>query len=178
MIRRAVPSDALDISRIQNVGWQFAYAGIINQDYLDYRSSAGYLKEKTEGLKHRIEAGDIYLVAENNGALVGFVCGGKVYEEGLKGLADCELGALYIDPAFHGQGFGKALMTAFAEEIRRRFQAKTFLLGVLESNAQALGFYKRMGGKLVTETMYDYPGGQAKRLIYVYEVEKVLGDER
>lgn len=67
-------------------------------------------------------------VAEEAGAVVGFIA-----------LLEERVGGLFVDPARHGQGVGRALVEAAA----RRKGALT--VEVYAANAAARGFYARLG---------------------------------
>ncbi len=89
-----------------------------------------------------------FLVAENeDGMIVGFVFGGENSQPALS--SDKELHALYVHPAVHGAGVGKALLYAFAKRMKQS-GAKTFAVGCLSAN-KSLAFYQRMGGKTLCE---------------------------
>ena len=54
-----------------------------------------------------------------------------------------EVGRLYVDPAFHGQGIAHALMSHAREEAARR--GALLWLGVFKSNPRAVAFYRKIG---------------------------------
>lgn len=58
---------------------------------------------------------------------------------GFMGLAGAHLDALFIDPAFHGNGIGRQLVS-----LARRFHP-VITTDVNEQNPQAIGFYERLG---------------------------------
>ncbi|MGP9819852.1 GNAT family N-acetyltransferase [Salinarimonas sp. NSM] len=77
---------------------------------------------------------DVYLpkaeiaVAEEEGRLVGFVA-----------LLDAVVGGLFVDPAHHGSGIGRALVLHAAE------RKGALDVEVYEANAGARAFYARLG---------------------------------
>ncbi|MBP0444638.1 acetyltransferase [Roseomonas sp. SSH11] len=58
---------------------------------------------------------------------------------GFMGMTGAHVDALFVDPAFHGQGIGRLLLGQALEE------AGPVTVDVNEQNGEALGFYRRMG---------------------------------
>ena len=99
------------------------------------------------GFKGRAEA--IY-VAESENHLVGFALlrskvSRRLSERSTEKIGEIEL--IAVDPAFHGRGLGKALVT----EAVRHYQGKTseIHVGTQAKNLQAIGLYTRMGFSVV-----------------------------
>lgn len=61
--------------------------------------------------------------------------------EGVHGIY---LEDLYVDPAYRGQGFGRALLVELAAECQRRGLAR-LEWAVLDWNEPAIGFYRSLG---------------------------------
>lgn len=84
---------------------------------------------------------DLFLVAEENGSLIGAVLGGY---DGRRGIVY----HLAVVPAWRGNSVGRLLM----EELERRLKAKGCLkcyLLVTKDNPQALAFYERLGWEVM-----------------------------
>jgi ribosomal protein S18 acetylase RimI-like enzyme len=81
------------------------------------------LKRETEG--------EAILVAEQEGRIVGFAA---VWEP------DSFLHHLYIDPAIHRRGIGRALMEALARTCEKPIELKCQI-----NNKPAMAFYRRLG---------------------------------
>jgi putative acetyltransferase len=88
-------------------------------------------------------------VAELNGAVIGFIA-----------LLDNEVGAIFVDPAFHGTGTGKALMDK-AREIHGDLEVDVF-----RANTIGRQFYSRYGFKLLREETHAETGNAVLRLKY------------
>ena len=85
------------------------------------------------------------LVLELDGVPSGFVQLRLGHREPcVTGLRPVELQRIYVLRAFHGGGFGDALMRA-AVELARAWGADALWLGVWEHNDRALAFYARWG---------------------------------
>lgn len=77
-------------------------------------------------------------VAEKDDILVGFIS-----------LMGNEVGALFVDPVFHGQKIGKSLMDIAAK------QHSTLVLDVFEKNSMGRRFYKRYGFKEASNYIHE-----------------------
>ncbi len=150
-VRMATPEDMFQVVLIKNIAWVKAYKGIMSDAFLLSRTSAQKMKrtiEKWQQTLLTVNRDKIFLVAENEaGEVIGFVFGGENSHEWLE--TDKELHALYVHPAMHGYGVGKALMRAFAENIYQT-GAQTFSVGCLSDNT-SMTFYKYMGGEVLSE---------------------------
>ena len=149
VIRRAVPDDARAIAEIGVVGWQAAYRDLLPGDFL-----AGLRVDPREiAWRARLESDDDggapSWVAEDGGAVVGFVASGPPRDEDLAPAAAenavaAEIYAIYVLPERWRSGAGRALLGTAVDEWRRR-GATTLVLWVLEENAGGRAFYEVMG---------------------------------
>lgn len=88
-------------------------------------------------------------VAEVGGAVVGFIA-----------LAGNEVGAIFLDPACHGQGIGKALMDQAAS------LHATLEVEVFEANWVGRAFYDRYGFEFLERKKHGETGNMLLRLAY------------
>jgi len=90
-----------------------------------------------------LPADQFVLVAEDDGAVVGFCVGGRsrAPDDPFAG----EVYAIYVLPEQHGRGVGRALLQRAAQELLDRGLA-SMLIWVLRENAPSRRFYERMGG--------------------------------
>jgi putative acetyltransferase len=79
---------------------------------------------------------------------------------GFMGLADAHVDALFIDPAYHGNGIGRQLVS-----LALRFHP-VITTDVNEQNPQAIGFYERLGFVAFGRSPID-PQGRAYPLIHL-----------
>jgi putative acetyltransferase len=91
-------------------------------------------------------------VYEHEGKVIGFTA-----------LAGHEVGAIFLDPAFHGRQFGKALMD-HAVGLKGHLE-----LDVFKANQVGQKFYFRYGFKAVHEHMHEETGNMLIRLSYIIE---------
>jgi ribosomal protein S18 acetylase RimI-like enzyme len=137
IVREAVAEDARAISEVQVLGWQDAYRGILPDEFLDGLS----VERRETWWHHQIQAKAlaVTVVEDDKGKVVGFVScgrGGHPHE--------AELYAIYLDPGWIGQGFGRSLMQA-AERTMREQSYQQAILWVFADNARARRFYEQAG---------------------------------
>ena len=88
-------------------------------------------------------------VALYNGRVVGFIA-----------LIGNEVGGLFVDPALHGQGLGKALMDK-AGSLHEVLEVEVF-----KANAIGRAFYARYGFQFLREKIFEPTGDPLLRLRY------------
>ena len=142
LVREMTLADCERVAEIRVGGWQSAYRGIIPQSCLDAMS----VREDAERRRTRFLAGiagEVNLVAERDGEIVGWGCHGP-FRAGEVRTGDLELYALYVAPESYSSGIGRALIE---ESVRRGTTAghARMYLWVLKENARARGFYERSG---------------------------------
>ena len=89
----------------------------------------------------------IACVAESDGTIIGIMCGSIHCAYAPFASDYAELGALYIDPAFQGQGIGTAFRKTF-EKWACENGVSQYVIGVLKENHKARRVYEAWGGKL------------------------------
>lgn len=140
-VRRAVVDDARGIAEVHVSSWQKGYVGVVPEEFLrslsvDHRESVWRAALGREG-----EAA--VWVAEEGGALVGWISAGKSRDPDA-GPASGELWAIYVDPRCWGRGVGRALWRE-AEAHLRASGFTSVTLWVLEENERGLRFYRALG---------------------------------
>ena len=143
-VRPGTPADAAAIAALQTRTWWSAYGD---------RVDPGVLAEAAEGreaLWDEILARDRRtVVAEQDGAIVGFASWGESRDE--DGEGDGELYAIYVAPEAQGAGVGTTLHDLVLDRLRALgFVAAT--LWTLAANAQARSFYEHAGWAAEPET--------------------------
>jgi L-amino acid N-acyltransferase YncA len=140
-VRLATPNDADAIERVRTDTWRATYRGHMPDAVLD---ALGYDGSRRREQMTGMPSDRFALVAEHDGAVVGFCYGGpsRITDAAHPG----EIYAIYVLPAHHGHGHGSALMRAGAGEITARGW-RGMLIWVLRENAPSRLFYERMGGR-------------------------------
>ena len=140
-IRPATPDDAPAIAAIHVASWQFAYKGVLPDDYL-----AGLSPDDRLPLWNDIltlpDAPTHVGVAEVERQVVGFYSIGKSDEGDPEHVQ--MLYTIYMHPRSMGKGIGRLLM----EDAERHMQGRGATLGILRvltANAPTLAFYERCG---------------------------------
>jgi putative acetyltransferase len=105
--------------------------------------------------QERINTAEIYLpntdtwVIETDDHVVGFIA-----------LMGNEVGAIFLQPEYHGRGAGKALMDK-AQEIHGDLEVEVF-----KENSIGRGFYSRYGFSQLEEKLHEPTGQQVLRLAF------------
>lgn len=159
-IRYIFPDDdRMEISRIYEESWRYAYKGIVPQPYLD-RIPRGFWAP-------RIDApGRNTLLAVENRKIVGTSSFCKSRTAQFENWG--EVISVYILPEYMGKGYGKALLKAAISELNKLGYTNIFLW-VLENNIRARHFYEHIGFVQTDDSSIDTIGGKALREIrYIY----------
>ena len=143
MIRRATADDAdalSDLAHRAKAHWGYPAAWMREWD-AQLTIIPGYL-----------EMHDVW-VSEENGAIVGMCALEDRHDR-------WNLEHVWVDPACHGRGVGRALVLHALEEARRRHDGVVELL----SDPFATGFYERLGARRAGEVPAPMPGAKNRTL--------------
>lgn len=143
-IRRATPADAEGIVDVHIRAWQWAYRGLIPDDYLDALDGTRdrRLAFRMEWLSDTASPIGTW-IAVSGGRVLGFADVQRSRDEDATPETG-ELSAIYLDRGVAGRGVGRALQAAAMEDLRSRgFTQAT--LWVLDTNERARRFYARTG---------------------------------
>jgi ribosomal protein S18 acetylase RimI-like enzyme len=152
-IRIAQLADAPAIARVHILTWQIAYHGLLPAALLDNLS----LNQRTvEWQEILANGGGHPFVCTHDETIVGFASCGRGRDEDLAEECAGELYAIYLDPAYWQQGYGRALL----DTVLAFLETQGYLLvtlWVLAGNQRAIDFYERAGfvadGAIKTETL-------------------------
>ena len=125
-IRPATPADAEVLCALHKASVRTLCRGAYTADEIE-----AWLRDREpQGFRHAMtDGGETMLVAERDGAVVGFA---SIKETALFGL--------YVDPAT-GRGVGRVLLSAAEDEVRRRGASVLSLQATLN----AVPFYRQHG---------------------------------
>ena len=166
LIRNVELNDLRSVAEIAIRGWQTAYRGIVDDDYLNNLSIEENYQKRLKDYK---ENG--FIVAEKNNEVVGF-CRyriGNYYQDEYPEV-DCELCALYVKPEEKRNGIGKALVEYVKNEFRKNNLNK-MILWCFKDNYPSRAFYEKMGGKLCGETTC-IRGREYKEVGFMYDLKE------
>ncbi|HMK79702.1 MAG TPA: GNAT family N-acetyltransferase [Xanthobacteraceae bacterium] len=142
IVRRAGPADVEAIAQVHVQAWRESYPDLLPWSEIDARPLETRAAQWRNTL---IQLDRPTFVADEDGAVAGFVSGGTVMWSGLS--TDGEVSALYLLDAIKRRGFGRALFGAMLGELAAR-GIRSAGLRVLTANAPARRFYEAMGGRL------------------------------
>jgi ribosomal protein S18 acetylase RimI-like enzyme len=167
-IRPAAPDDAAAIARVHVDTWRTAYRGLMPAAFLaqlSYEKRAAFWRETLAG--GGPNAAESVQVAVAGGEVVGFVSVGPA-RASFREPVDGELFALYLLEAHQGRGAGRALFEAGRRALAAAGYAR-FALWVLTGNG-ALGFYERLGGRLVGEATAEFGGATLPKVALAWDL--------
>lgn len=149
----AANDDPLEISRIYEQSWKYAYKGIIPQEFLDSIPQGKWVYSlDTQGREH--------FVCVLDGKLIGTA---SISASRWESHKDCgEIISIYLLPEFVGKGIGRALFERCVRELESR-GFERIILWVLEENRTARHFYERAGFICTGEYRNDEIGGKPLR---------------
>lgn len=163
-LREASIEDAAQIAAVHVETWQAAYGALLPADFLASLDMA----QRVRSWHDRLLAGDAErstVVAERDGAIVGFAVTGAARDEGA-GASVGELMALYCHPRAWGSGVGRALITDAVERLSAAGYEEA-ILWVLEGNERAERFYRAAGWRSDGALKHAEIGGtQVRELRY------------
>lgn len=167
IIKKAEKEDIPDIARIHVEGWQGAYKGIIDQQYIDSQNLDKRINDWTEWFGDKTVT---RLIAFKNNLPVGFVAFGPLRTappgtSKIRPLYSSEIYGLYLLPEVFREGIGKSLIKKAAENLKDQKHQST-CLWVLKDNKRACAFYDAMGGQRIGKKMVEFGPTKAKEVCY------------
>jgi ribosomal protein S18 acetylase RimI-like enzyme len=153
-IRVATASDAEAIASLHAESWRENYRGAYADAFLDGDVFADRRRVWTDRLGAP-EGRAVTIVADEQGAVAGFAHVILDDDPTWGALLD----NLHVAPAFKRRGIGRELMAASAEAVIARAPGSSMFLWVLETNAAAQAFYRRLGGTCEGSEETQPPGG-------------------
>ena len=141
VVRAATEGDFEGIARVLVASWAWGFAGVLPPEFIARR---GDVAERAEALRKRWSGRDLFLVAEEEGRILGMA--NELVGPGLPGF-DAEILGLYVHPDVARRGIGRSLV----REMARGFRAKghrSLAIHTLAENRIGRGFYEGLGGRV------------------------------
>ncbi|HPF78147.1 MAG TPA: GNAT family N-acetyltransferase [Alphaproteobacteria bacterium] len=167
IIKKAQKTDAYEIAKIHVAGWQGAYGGILDQDFIESKSPE-YRQQQWENIFDE-ESGET-LIYEKEGKPVGFISYGPLRTappgtSKIRPLYSSEIYAVYLYPEYYRQGIGQALLKQAAFNLKAQ-KHHSLCLWVLDKNKRACSFYEAMGGQRIGKMMVEFGPTKEKEVCY------------
>lgn len=155
IIRAARTSDAAGIARVHVETWRDAYAGLLPDKHLlrlnpqTHAIAWARNLSRPEGPRHT-------MVAVAGSEIVGFVNFGTARDG--RPRTEGEVFMLYVATDWRERGIGRQLVQAAFAALAET-GSKAVSIWCLAENASAIGFYRRLGGKRISESRQENVGG-------------------
>ena len=159
-LRDATLSDLALINDIHVRSRRVTYRGQVSDHYLDATMPAASLADWQAKLPPLLAGAGRVVIAEADGAAIGFVCAFAPDAEG-----SVYINNLHALPERKGLGAGTALLEAAAQWARAN-GARAMHLKVLQTNTAAIGFYESRGWRCVARVDDAWAGEKIVALVY------------
>ena len=145
MIRQANKLDSYNIAKLIIAGWQTAYKGLIDDNFLNNMSVEIMTKNWEINIESQNEVNNIYVYEESN-KILGIIRFGKPDDSSSN--YNAEIHVLYVEPSLKRNGIGSRLF-AFAKSYFVNKNTTDMIIWCLQTNLPSIKFYEKMGGKIV-----------------------------
>jgi ribosomal protein S18 acetylase RimI-like enzyme len=159
-IRPARLTDAAAIAALHADSWRRHYRGAYSDAYLDGDVNADRMAVWKDRLGVATTVRDHTLLAEQHGAVVGFVHTILGKDPTWGALLD----NLHVANGHQRRGIGARLLKLSAEIVTSQAPSSGLYLWVLEQNRSAQAFYEALGGACVERGLVPAVGGVPGRL--------------
>ncbi|MET0294179.1 MAG: GNAT family N-acetyltransferase [Phenylobacterium sp.] len=140
--------------------WRETYQGLLPKTFLQSMRADIHVR-RWQAMLSDPAPDQVVLVAEGPQGVVGYCSGG---DSRFRLPGEAEIATLYLLRSAQKQGLGRSLVQHAARVLAAR-GAESLVISVLEDNANARGFYERLGGVAEAPRSGRGPGG------VVYEVD-------
>jgi ribosomal protein S18 acetylase RimI-like enzyme len=164
-IRPAAAADCRAIAAVHVACWQETYGGLLPEAVIARQSVDDRETQWRRTLERDPRLSDVF-VAEQDGAVIGFVASGPRRGDALK--QDAEIYALYLLRAHQRRGLGRALCKAAALRLSERGLGSA-AAWVLRENQPARRFYEGIGGRVVGERTATEAGATLIEVAYGWD---------
>lgn len=163
-IRPATAADFEDVRRVARRAWRASIGSVLDDETIDETVAEWY---GDDALADTVERpGTAFLVAEDDGDVVGFCHGVVVGDEG-------DVLRLSVDPDRWGEGVGTALFDRIREDLVD-FNMRRLRAMVLAADDRGAGFFESLGFERTGEAQTQLVGRSVTEDVYTLHIE---GDE-
>lgn len=134
IIRRAESTDIPALIAMQREGWTVDYVGYMPDGYGEMAMEK---YGRPETIQQHIEKYDYYYVAEQEGEIIGVICGDNLNE------TEAEIWWIHVPKKHRGRGIGHHLVSYFIEQMPP--DITNLYVTTFEGYTPTIAFYKRVG---------------------------------
>lgn len=161
-IRTARKGDETRIAAVHDAAWREAYRGMIPGRELERMIA----RRGPAWWRNAILRGTRLLVLECADTISGYASYGRNRVPTL--TYGGEIFELYLSPEYQGGGFGRRMFDAARKDLADHGH-RTFVVWALAENDRALGFYRRLGGRIVRRAPEAFGGQTRERVAFGFE---------
>lgn len=162
-LRDAEIHDAAALAAIHCASWRSAYAGILEQSFLDGPIEADRA-ELWSGRLTNPEPSQAVLLVEGAAEPIGFICSFGNIDRDWGSLID----NIHVLPSRCGRGCGGFMMRSAATRLASRHPGVGIHLWVFEANEAGRRFYERLGGKIVERDSSRIPAANGASVLRLH----------
>lgn len=161
-VRSARKGDAAEIAAVHDAAWRDAYRGVIPGRELERMIA----RRGPKWWDAAIVRGSRLVVLDFDDSIGGYASYGRNRVPSLPFQG--EVFELYLAPEFQGLGFGRRLFRAARRDLAEHGY-RSVLVWALADNERALGFYERLGGKIVRRAHERFGGEMRERVAFGFD---------
>ncbi|WP_020173610.1 GNAT family N-acetyltransferase [Methyloferula stellata] len=161
-IRTARETDAEGIAEVHDAAWREAYLGVIPGRELEKMVA----RRGPHWWLSAIKRGSRLVVLDFDETIAGYASYGRNRLRSMPYAG--EIFELYLAPEFQGLGFGKRLFEVALQDLADHGYGST-VVWALADNDRAMGFYRKLGGKIVRQTQERFGGETRERVAFAFE---------
>jgi ribosomal protein S18 acetylase RimI-like enzyme len=161
-VRRAKPSDATAIAATHDEAWRTAYQGVIPGPELDKLIN----RRGPTWWEGAIRRGSRIAILVFGDTVAGYANYGRNRARSL--YYDGEIYELYLRPEFQGLGFGRKLFQAARRDLAQSGMS-SLVVWALSDNANAVGFYRNLGGRAVARSSERFGDKVLDKVAYAWQ---------
>ena len=161
-IRNAQEADAQQIAEVHDAAWRDAYRGIIPGRELEKMIA----RRGPRWWLSAIQRGSGLVVLDFAECIAGYASYGRNRVRSMP--YGGEIFELYLLPEFQGCGFGRELFNVARQDLCEHGYS-SILVWALADNDRAIGFYRRLGGRLVREAQERFGSEMRSRVAFAFD---------
>ncbi len=160
-VRRARIADAPALAGIFKESWRTTYRGIIPHNHLENMIR----RRGTARWRSSIRAGEMVLILEYDGKLVGYATCGSARS---RGACKGEIFEIYLLADYQGLGFGEYLFEACRFRLDER-RLRGLIVWALAANVAATNFYWQLGGRPLVSAYERIGGARLEKIAFTWD---------